>query len=118
MESGKDDPSKPGWASWTMSKAVCPNGATTFGSKYDGPTGSKVTNVANTTGAAAVGTAGRAAADNAATVDADDDIVATNRTNNATNDDAYVAGTHDGAAAAIRHTESVRIALLTGRRKF
>ena len=70
------------------------------------------------TSAAEVGTAGRAAANNAAAEDANDGTEATNATRDATYDRAYAIGKHDDAAASIRRAESVRTDLLTGRGGF
>ena len=65
-----------------------------------------------------MGTAGRAAAEDATAADVNDGITATNSTRDATYDGAYATGKHDGAAAAIRRAESVRTDLLTGRGGF
>ena len=65
-----------------------------------------------------MGTAGRAAADDAAAADANDGTAATNATRDATYDGAYATGKHDGSAAVIRRAKSVRTYLLTGRGGF
>ena len=65
-----------------------------------------------------MGTAGGGAANDAAAVDENDGTAATNATRDATYDGAHATGKHDGAAAAVRHAESVRTDLLTGRGGF
>ena len=105
--------------------AIRKKGAATLGGKCNGATGrtaTYATGVANATkdatSAAAVGSAGHAAANDAATADANNGTATTNATRDATYDGAYATCKRDGAAAAIRRTESVRTDLLTGRGKF
>ena len=65
-----------------------------------------------------MGPAGRAAANDATSADANDGTAATNATRDATYDGTHATGKHDGTAATLWRAEPVWTDILTGRGGF